>query len=437
MRRRPTRKRVTLEAGVVGCALLVAGCASVDDSAPSASSRPISTANTDVTTASAAASNATDPIELPTTSTFEPSTTAPVAEQRLDPQLEQRLQAILDAAMPSMLTPEATLQAAVLVGSTDTSWSGAAGRDDDANRPFRMASVGKTFTAATTLRLVESGAFAIDDTIDGLLSAETLALLSGDGYRVSEITVEQLLVHTAGLFDYAFGEGSPMLQRALSDFGHEWTRAEQLQLAVDVGDPVAGPGAEFHYGDTGYVLLGEIIERTTGKPYAAAMRELLGYDRLGLEQVWLEHGENAPPGAPTISRSFFTTTELTDLDFSIDAFGGGGLAGTGPDIARFFEALLGGEVFDDPSTLDLMLRIPATNMGLEEFGIPFGDGASGLYRIEIAGNTCWNHRGFLGTIALACPAADRTVVVTTNTATTEPLAIASDLVIAMSQPRRD
>ncbi|TPW16598.1 MAG: beta-lactamase class C [Acidimicrobiaceae bacterium] len=382
---------------MVGCALLVAGCASVDDSAPSASSRPISTANTDVTTASAAASNATDPIELPTTSTFEPSTTAPVAEQRLDPQLEQRLQAILDAAMPSMLTPEATLQAAVLVGSTDTSWSGAAGRDDDANRPFRMASVGKTFTAATTLRLVESGAFAIDDTIDGLLSAETLALLSGDGYRVSEITVEQLLVHTAGLFDYAFGEGSPMLQR--------------------------------------YVLLGEIIERTTGKPYAAAMRELLGYDRLGLEQVWLEHGENAPPGAPTISRSFFTTTELTDLDFSIDAFGGGGLAGTGPDIARFFEALLGGEVFDDPSTLDLMLRIPATNMGLEEFGIPFGDGASGLYRIEIAGNTCWNHRGFLGTIALACPAADLTVVVTTNTATTEPLAIASDLVIAMSQQR--
>lgn len=417
---------------MAGCALLAAGCTSVDDSAISASSRPISTASTQVATTSTEATTAAVPTETPTTSTVEPATTAPVADQRLDPQLEQRLQAILDAAVPSMLTPEATIQAAVLVGSTDASWSGAAGHDDDANQPFRMASIGKTFTAATTFRLVESGAFAIDDTIDRLLSAETLALLSGDGYLVSEISVGQLLQHTAGLFDYAFGEGSPMLQRALADFGHEWTRAEQLQLAVDVGDPLATPGAEFHYSDTGYVLLGEIIERVTGKPYAVAMRELLDYDRLGLEQVWLEYGEQRPPGAPAISRSFFSTTELTDLDFSIDAFGGGGLAGTGPDIARFFDTLLGGEVFDDPKTLDLMLQIPATNMGLEEFGIPLGDGASGLYRIEIADNTCWNHRGFLGTIAITCPAADLTVVVTTNTANTEPLSIATDLTIVMA-----
>ncbi len=103
------------------------------------------------------------------------------------------------------------------------------------------------------------------------------------------------------------------------------------------------------------------------------------------------------------------------------------LAGTTSDVARFFTALLGGDVFADPATLESMLAVPNTNVAREEFGILLGDGAHGLYRLDLSGQTCWSHRGFLGTIALACPEAGVSLVVTTNTALTDPLSIAADL----------
>jgi D-alanyl-D-alanine carboxypeptidase len=306
-------------------------------------------------------------------------------------------------------------------------WASTSGPDSEPDRPFRMASVGKTFTAATMLRLVETGRIGLDDPIGALLTPDTVALLEGDGYDLAMITVAHLLQHTAGLYDYAFGDGSPFLTDALADRRRVWTRREQLELATSVGAPLWAPGDAFAYSDTGYVLLGEIIEVETGRPYADAMRDLLGFERLGLDHLWLEHGQAAPDDLLPMSRSFFGADEVSDLDFSLDAFGGGGLAGTTSDVARFFAALFDGEVFVDPSSLTTMTTVPPTNAGQEEFGILLGDGGHGVYRMTVAGQECWSHRGFLGTIAMACPDAATAVVVTTNTALTDPLPIATAL----------
>jgi D-alanyl-D-alanine carboxypeptidase len=159
------------------------------------------------------------------------------------------------------------------------------------------------------------------------------------------------------------------------------------------------------------------------------------HETLGLEATWMESEEPAPAAAGTIARSYFDQTDLTPLDFSIDAFGGGGLAATTDNVARFFEALLGGQILE-PQTLALMTEIPeATNLNLTDFGILLGDGASGLYRLNLDDlGTCWSHRGFLGTIAVTCPGIGATAVVTTNTALTDPLPIAIDLLTASTQP---
>ena len=438
--RSATRRLLDLTSvGLVVSVLILASCADGDDTTTGGTDVPVSASATDAPT-SAGPPTTQAPASTPTTGTAAgpPTvhTTPPDGAAQIDDDLTKLLQQIVDDAVSNLPNPEATIQATVLRGSTSETWSGASTPTNGVSVPFRMASVGKTFTAATILRLTEDGALALDDPIDGLLAPETAALLNADGYRLGEITVNQLLHHTAGFYDYGFGDGSPFLQRALADFSHVWTRAEQLQMAVDFGDPLADPGVAFRYDDTGYVLLGEIIEQTTGKPYAVAMREILDYERLGLNQLWLESGEPAPDDALPIARSFIGTTEITELDFSIDAFGGGGLAATGLDIARFYNAIFDGEVFRDAATLELMLQVPDSNLGLEEFGVPLGDGASGLYRLELAGNTCWNHRGFLGTIAITCPTADITVVVTTNTANTEPLPIATALIAAVTSPTR-
>lgn len=86
-------------------------------------------------------------------------------------------------------------------------------------------------------------------------------------------------MHTSGLYDYA---NEPKFVEYVTHGRHHWTRTEQVRFAITHGKPYAASGKEFHYSDTGYVLLGEIIERTTGRPLANAFRRLLGFDKLGL-----------------------------------------------------------------------------------------------------------------------------------------------------------
>ncbi|MCX6520836.1 MAG: serine hydrolase [Actinobacteria bacterium] len=392
--------------------------------------------STDMTTSTTEPATSTSE---PETSTTGPDTTAispdptdaaagsaPASSTPPGPRLAA-LQTVLDDARAQLPAADATIQAAVVSRGVGLEWASTSGPDTEPDRPFRMASVGKTFTAATVLRLVETGRIGLDDPIGALLTPDTVALLEDDGYDLAMITVAQLLQHTAGLYDYAFGDGSPFLTDALADRRRVWTRREQLELATSVGDPLWAPGDAFAYSDTGYVLLGEIIEVETGRPYADAMRDLLGFERLGLDHLWLEHGQAAPDDLLPMSRSFFGADEVSDLDFSLDAFGGGGLAGTTTDVARFFGALFDGEVFVDPNSLATMTTVPPTNVGQEEFGILLGDGGHGVYRMTVAGQECWSHRGFLGTIAMACPGTGTAVVVTTNTALTDPLPIATAL----------
>lgn len=423
----PTPARLAL---VALAAITVAACSGADDAIDDTSTT--ATASTSVT--SSDVSTPGTPTVPTTSSTPAPTTTrasdAPSPTLPVEAVDTTALQAVLDQASTGLPTADATVQAAVWSPGRGLDWASGAGPDPEAaDRPFRAASVGKTITAATVLQLASDGALSLDDPIGPLLLPDTAALLTGDGYDLATITVRDLLAHTGGVYDYAFGEGSPFLQQALADRGRRWTRREQIELAVSVGDPLWPAGSGFAYSDTGYVLLGEIVEGVTGAPYHEAARDVLGFEALGLDHLWLEAFEPAPTDLPAISRSFLLADEVSDLDFSLDAFGGGGYAGTTRDIARFFAALFAGDVID-ATALDELRAVPDTNVGQQEFGVLLGDGAHGVYRLDVDGRECWSHRGFLGTIALACPDDDLTVVVTTNVALTDPLATAAALVAA-------
>ena len=159
---------------------------------------------------------------------------------------------------------------------------------------FRIASVTKTFVAAAVLRLVEQGVLRLDAPIARLVPPDTDALLRSDGYRTDRITLRQLLDHTSGIFDYAASRDYDALNTG--DPGRHWTPVEQLRFAVDHGHPLAAPGREYHYADTNYVLLGEILERATGEPLATAVRRQVGFERLGLDHTYWEELEPEPDG---------------------------------------------------------------------------------------------------------------------------------------------
>jgi D-alanyl-D-alanine carboxypeptidase len=278
--------------------------------------------------------------------------------------------------------------------------------------PFRVASVTKTFVAAAVLRLVEQHQVALDQPIARYLSPNTTALLTRGGYEPGTITVRELLNHTSGLYDYAASRAYDTLNT--TDPGRHWTPREQLQFAMDHGHPLAAPGRRYHYADTNYVLLGEILERATGHSLAQAVRDEVGFAKLGLDETYWESFEPAPAGqAPRAHQYYDRTFDNITLDASADLYGGGGLVSTVGDLTRFFRGLFDGQVFTDPSTLHEMLTItkPARHAGA----------GLGIFATKIAGEQCWGHPGYWGTEAYACPKEKMAFALETNQANEDDL----------------
>lgn len=319
--------------------------------------------------------------------------------------LEARLQAIVDSALAAQPTLNA-ISVHVEAPRRCLSWSGVAGVADKATgaklrpeQPVRIASNTKTYVAAAILRLVEEGKVRIDAPITTYLPAEYLDALRGGGYDPAAITVRQLLHHTSGIFDYAMEPS--FTATALADMTRRWSRMDQLRWAMDKGNPYGAPGTVYHYSDTGYILLGEILERVTGQGLAEALRQLLGFDRLGLTGTWLETLEPPPAGVADRAHQYVEDIDTYGADPSLDLYGGGGLVATPRDMAAFTRALLTGKVYRDPKTLELMLSNPGITTQR--------DYRMGIYAMSLAGDQGFGHSGFWNTFAFHLPATDVTI----------------------------
>jgi len=338
------------------------------------------------------------------------------SEQVVEPSLGQQLQSILDAEVQSNT---AVRSAALHVDAPGLglNWEGASGMADPEggipmtpDTPSRIASNTKTFVAATVLRLSEQGRLDIDDSIADHLPPEFVETLEGDGYDTGAMTVRHLLTHTSGLFDHSQPAG--YTEAILADPMHHWTRAEQLQGAVDWGDPHGSPGEFYTYCDTGYVLLGSVIEQVSGQPLAEAVHRLVGYEDLGLTSTWWETLEPPPTGIPERAHQFYGDHDTFDFHPSFDLYGGGGIVSTVGDLARFYRAVFTGGVFTDPATTGVMLT---SIDGVEPLpdARPLGY-RMGIWVTEIEGFTTYMHTGFFGTLAAYVPDLDLTVAVTVN-----------------------
>jgi D-alanyl-D-alanine carboxypeptidase len=311
--------------------------------------------------------------------------------------LERLVQA---AGSPPARVPVAMLR--VVAPGLDLAWEGEAGIAADGPRTLRIASNTKTFVAAATLRLAEEGRLDLDAPIAGRLLPRSRTLLQDGGYDPAVLTPRMLLQHTSGLFDHASSQR--YLDRVVAQPDYRWTRHEQVRMAMVDGRPYGLPGERFRYSDTGYVLLGEILETTTGQPMAEAVGSLLEFGRLGITHTWFETLEPAPPDAPARLTQWFDGVDVASIDASVDLFGGGGLLSTLQDMTRFYRALLRGDVFRHDSTLEMMVEPSPQSIASGEGGYGIG-----LARIVIDDQSCYGHGGFWGTEAWHCPDADVTV----------------------------
>ncbi len=286
-------------------------------------------------------------------------------------------------------------------------WTVAAGVSDTVQKrplrpdqPVRLASNTKTYVATAVLRLVEQGRLSLRDPLARHLPAALDSLLRRDGYATDVITIEQVLSHRAGFAEHPAVPS--FLAKLRTQPRYHWTREEQVQWLVDSLAPVGPPGAQFRYSDTGYILLGAIVERYTGQPLGPAVRALVGFDRLGLRHTWWETMEPAPSGIADRAHQYLRGFDAYDIDPSFDLYGGGGIVATMSDLAHFLTALTDGRVLAQRATLDTMLAPRSTEMAGYGLGI-FGTTARGL-----RGR---GHSGFWGTSAMVFPEAGITIAV--------------------------
>jgi D-alanyl-D-alanine carboxypeptidase len=315
--------------------------------------------------------------------------------------LEQDLQGVIEAFLAeNAMAPG--VSAFAVCPALQLDWASAAGtvaRGDQtaltAGHTFRIASNTKTYVAAALLRLVEQGKLGLDDSLGQHLTAEQVALLKGDGYDTEAITIAQVLAHTAGFADHTT---DPRFEEIIfSEPDHKWTSAEQIRCLVEWCDPLGAPGKMFSYSDSGYVILGTIIERMTGLTLGPAVRQIVGFEDLGLRATHWEYMEPTPAAAGPRAHQYIGDHDVTGFYASFDLYGGGGIVTDAPELGLFMRRLLQGDVLARESTLAAM-----TERGTPTYRL-------GLMVMEFAGHTAYGHQGFWNTFAFHVPTLDLTV----------------------------
>ncbi len=308
---------------------------------------------------------------------------------------KQVLQSELSASNPGILF-------SIQSGNGKLAWSGAAGINDltlgdslQASQTFRIASVTKTYVAAAILRLMEKKVLRLEDPISMHLSPIHAEILAKD-YDLKQITIAQILRHSAGFYDHT--NAPEFFEKVFSVPVYEWTRSAQLQLGVEKGEPVGPPGGQFSYSDMGYVILGELIETYTGKSLDGGIKELLGLEKLGLDQTDFERLD--PQTDQLRIHQYFQGKDTYYFSPTMDYFGGGGILSNTAELTDFFQALFEGKIFDNQSTLALMLESGnyASKPKLE-YGM-------GMYKVQVKGMDAYCHSGFWGTQVLYIPKLD-------------------------------
>jgi D-alanyl-D-alanine carboxypeptidase len=335
--------------------------------------------------------------------------------------LESLLQERLDQASRE----DAAVYGGVLrVEAPGFAWQGASGLTNPAAgvemRPedqFQAASITKMLTSTTFMTLVEERLADLDAAIGRWLPASLTEGLLEDG---DICTPRHLLAHTSGIADF-FGDGEPGAGGALPFVAKMQEEPDRLWDPRDILAwtranlrPHFVPGNGWHYADTGYVLVGLIIEAVTGRALHQAMRERV-IDPLGMQHTHMLFREPARPSLPGRGPplAYFGDAPYgADRSVSAD-WGGGGLVVTAADLARFMRAFADDRIFRSPDFRRQMLTLTATGEPGVSYGLGVRHFALGALGMPGFGEL-WGHTGFVKSFMLYWPEEDALVCGTLN-----------------------
>jgi CubicO group peptidase (beta-lactamase class C family) len=285
---------------------------------------------------------------------------------------------------------------------------------------FQLASVTKQLTAAAVLTLVGDGRVALDAPITRYLPDAPV--------QGRTITVRQLLAHTSGLSDYAESPRIPALKRL--DLP-----PDSLLALIATTPPYFEPGEQMRYSNTGFALLGRLIERLSGQPYATYVEQRVlrpaGATRAHFcdPEALVRHlarGYSATPGG--LRPAAFISPHLP--------YAAGGFCGTAGDLAAWNAALharRGGQVLAPALYAEMVAPGMVAGGRRTRYGL-------GVALSDLAGHPAVHHGGDIDgfttfTAYLPDDSLNLTVLINTQ-GPTRPDAVAAAVVEAALGPRR-
>jgi CubicO group peptidase (beta-lactamase class C family) len=283
--------------------------------------------------------------------------------------------------------------------------------------PFIMGSVSKQFTAAAIALLVERGRISLDDDIRKFIPE-----LPDYGQR---ITIDELVHHTSGVRDFW-----ALVDAAGMRFDDGYTVGDVVRLAVRQRHLNFVPGTAYNYSNTGYVLLGVVVQRVTG----ASLRQFAANEIFGpLRMVDSHYHDNH--NEPVRGRAIAYTPVPERLGawqidvWNNDIVGQGGVMTTVEDLQKWDENFYTGQV-GGPGFLARQLtrgRLADGTTLAYAFGLEVGE-YRGLPTVDHSGST-----GGYRTDIIRFPGEHTTVVTLCNTTTADAATLSrrvADVVLA-------
>ncbi|MFF5302383.1 serine hydrolase domain-containing protein [Streptomyces sp. NPDC013161] len=250
---------------------------------------------------------------------------------------------------------------------------------------FRMASTSKTLVATVVLQLEAEGRLSLDDTVDHWLPG----VVRGNGNDGTRVTIRQLLQHTSGIHDDLPGYTTP---EEYYQQRYDVHSPEQLIARAMTHAPDFPPGEGWNYSNTGYVLLGTIIQKATGRP---AHQEI--EDRI-LRPLGLNHTRWGGT-SPTLPRphaqayqlfgpgALVNVTDQVPVDYENLSF-----VTTTRDENVLFRALLAGRLLPARQLTEMKRTVPVSAEVQQLW--PGGRYGLGLAERPLTcGGTYWSHEG--------------------------------------------
>lgn len=199
---------------------------------------------------------------------------------------------------------------------------------------FRIGSISKTFTAAMIMRLKESGLLSLEDKLITFLP---------DYPNGDKITIENLLTHSSGIFEYLKSK-----EYGNSDFNGVISRDVLIGFFKD--HPLGfSPGTKFEYSNSNYILLAIVIEKITGKSYENNIREII-FEPLGMKNSGFDFLHLDDSNKATNYDNIFKKTPHTNPIFdSTQAPGCGAIYSTVMDLYRWDRVLYTNQIISKAS----------------------------------------------------------------------------------------